>query len=330
MKTLIIGNEDRFRKYMPTDISITEGMELVVCSRGVSDEEILAAGGDADFMAADPMLQVSGNVIRNMPNLKIIHSEGVGFNGFDLQAAAERGIYVCNCKGVNAGAVAEQAILLMLALLRNMVVGDRVEREGKQIQMKEKMMVQGIRELSDCRIGLIGFGDIAKATAERLIPFGCELYYYSRHQKDQETEARYHVQYLPLEQLVSTCDIISLHAPVTEETRGMVNHDFIEQMKKDALLINTARGDLVDNDALREALITGRIGGAGLDTIYPEPTTKDNPLVDLPEECADRVVYSPHIGGITLSSFKRSHRMIWQAFEDVSKGLRPQNIVNNI
>lgn len=327
---LIIGNEDRYRKYMPQDIPVTGEVELVFCKRGASDEELLAAGRNAVFMAADPMTRVSGNVIRNMPDLRIIHSEGVGFNGFDLEAAREKGIYVCNCKGANAGAVAEQTVLLILALLRSVVAGDRVEREGGQIQMKERLMVEGIREVSDCKIGLVGFGDIARATAERLRPFGCELYYYAPHRKDAAIEEKYGVSYLTLGELASVCDIVSLHAPVTEETRGMVNADFLARMKPDALLINTARGDLVDNEALRDALINRRIGGAGLDTIAPEPTLMDNPLVALPPECADRVVYSPHIGGITTSSFKRCHRMIWQGFEDVKNGLRPGNVVNGV
>lgn len=330
MKTLVIGNEDRYRKYMPADIPFVRQTELIFCPRGSSDEELLAAARDADYIAADPMTQVSGTVIRSMPNLKMIHSEGVGFNGFDLAAARERGIYVCNCKGVNAGAVAEQTILLILALLRNAVVGDRVEREGGQIRMKERMMFEGIREVSDCTVGLVGFGDIAKATAERLIPFGCNLVYTASHKKDAETEQRYHVTYLPLSELIAQSDIVSLHVPVTDETRGMVNAEFLGRMKKDAFLINTARGDLVDNQALRQALIDGTIQGAGLDTIYPEPTLADNPLVDLPAQCADRVIYSPHIGGITTSSFRRSHRMIWQGFADCESGKRPHNIVNGL
>lgn len=330
MKTLVIANEDRFRKYLPEDIPVTKETEMVFCKRGASDEELLAAGADADFIAADPMTTVSGRVIRSMPNLKLIHSEGVGFNGFDLEAAGEKGVYVCNCKGANAGAVAEQTILLILALLRSAVIGDRAERQGGQIQMKERLMVEGIREVSDCRVGLIGFGDIAKATAERLYPFGCEMFYFSRRRLPEEQEKQYHVTYLPREELIELCDIVSLHVPVTEETRGMVDESFLSRMKPDAFLINTGRGDLVDNQALRRALIRGEIGGAGLDTVYPEPTTKDNPLVDLPEECADKVIFSPHIGGITTSSFRRCHRMLWQGIEDVKNGKRPEHVVNGL
>lgn len=330
MKALVIANRDRYEKYRPADMCILQEVELVFCPRGSSDEELLAAARDADFIAADPMTTVSGAVIRGMPNLKLIHSEGVAFNNFDLEAAREKGVYVCNCKGVNAGAVAEQTVLLMLALLRRLLVGDRAERRGSQMQMKEQTMVEGMKELSECKVGLIGFGDIARAAAERLRAFGCELYYTTPRRKSEELESRYGVRYLPLEELVRTCDIISLHTPVTNETRGMVNRDFLSRMRPDALLINTARGDLVDNEALREAIIAGRIAGAGLDTVYPEPTTADNPLVDLPPECADRVIFSPHIGGITTSTFKRAHRLIWQSFEDVCQGKRPRNIVNGL
>lgn len=328
MKTLIIGNEDRYYQYMPKNIPFPHNTELIFCKRGSSDEELLSAAWDADFMAADPMTTVSGNVIRNMPNLKMIHSEGVGFNGFDLTAATERKIPVCNCKGANGGAVAEQAILLMLGLLRDVVKGHHTELAGGQIQMKERLMVEGIAELSDCKIGLIGLGDIGKATALRLIPFETEVYYFTPTRKDLETEEKHHVTYLPLEELLTTCDIVSLHCPVTEATRGLVNDSFLSKMKKTAYLINTSRGDLINNDSLRKALINGTIAGAGLDTIYPEPTAADNPLVNLPEDISARVIYSPHIGGITTSSFKRCHQFVWQGFQDYVDGKKPANMVN--
>lgn len=327
MKILIIGNEDRYRKYMP-DLDIVREIDMVFCPRGASDNQLLEAARDADAVAIDPMATLSGNVIRQMPNLKIIQSEGVGFNGIDCKAAKEKGVYVCNCKGANAGAVAEQTILLMLALLRKMIVGDRTERAGKQIEMKERMMVEGIAELADCKIGLIGFGDIAKATAKRLEPFECEIYYYSKTRKSTETEQEYRVSYLELDELVQSCDMISIHCPVTPETTGMVNREFFTKMKQGAYIVNTARGEMIDNEALYEAIISGKIGGAGLDTVAPEPTTADNILLNLPEEYADRIIFSPHIGGITTSYFRRAHRKNWTNIDIALKGGQPDHIVN--
>lgn len=185
----------------------------------------------------------------------MIHSEGVAFNGIDIGAARERGVFVCNSKGCNAGAVAEQAVMLMLELLRQGLTGDAAVREGMQMEVKEYSMVHGITELSECAVGLIGFGDIAKATALRLHAFGCPLCYYASHRRDPE-EARYHVSYLPLEELAEKSDIVSFYTAVTGETRGMVDRDFLARMEPTAHAVNTARGEIVDNGAMRETILS--------------------------------------------------------------------------
>ena len=133
-------------------------------------------------------------------------------------------------------------------------------------------------------MGLVGFGDIAQATARRLAPFGCRLYYYSLHRRSPEVEADFGVTYLPLEDLVSVCDLLSLHCAVNDQTRNMVDVALLSRFKPGAILVNTARGDLVDNWAVRQALIDGRLGGAAFDTLAPEPTPADHPLVALPPE----------------------------------------------
>lgn len=329
MKILIIGNEERYRKYMP-DMDLVKHITMVFCPRSAGDEELLQAAADADAIAIDPIAKLSGNVIRQMPNLKIIQSEGVGFNGIDCEVAKEKGIYVCNCKGANAGAVAEQTVLLMLALLRSIVIGDRTEREGNQIHMKEQMMVEGIMELADCKIGLIGFGDIAKATAKRLEPFECETYYYSKARKPVDVEKDYNVSYMDLDEMARTCDIISVHCPVTPETKEMINSEFLSKMKPTAYIVNTARGEIIDNQALYDALVSEQIKGAGLDTVAPEPTTRDNILLNLPEEYANRIIFSPHIGGITTSYFYRAHKKNWCNIDVALKGERPNHIVNGL
>ena len=191
-------------------------------------------------------------------------------------------------------------------------------------------MVEGITELSACKVGLVGFGDIGRAAAERLAPFGCELYYYTRHRRTPEEERRYGVTYLPLEELAETCDIVSLHCAVTDETRNMVDEDFLARMKPTAYLINTARGDLVDNNALRLALTEGRIAGAGLDTLAPEPVPADHPLVTLPPEIQRRVILAPHLGGITEASFRRAHAHMWRNAQRLAAGERPDSVVNGL
>ncbi len=327
MKILHIGkkgNIDRFSN--PHDI-ISE-LEIVDCENGLSDDEYLKDGQDADFIIVDAMSKVSANLIQQMTHLKMIHSEGVGYNFIDLEAASDKGVYVCNCKGMNAMAVAEQTLLLMLGVLKDVAAGDQSVRNASQIITKEKYMKNAnLFELADFKIGLYGFGDIAKSTAQLLNAFGADVCYYSHHQADSEVEERYNVQYLPLDELLKDCDFISLHIPVNDQTRNSINKDFFSKMKDGSYLINTARGELVNSIDLIQALKSGKIKMAGLDCIADEPVQKDNCLItDL--EIKDKILFSPHIGGITASSFKRGYAMIWSNIRKMINREEPDHIVN--
>lgn len=329
MKILIVGSQDRYERFLPEAIRSGD-FQLLFAPRGSTNEQLLALGADADVILTDAISPVDRPLMEAMPNLKLVHSEGVAYNAIDIEAARERGIFVCNNQGCNADAVAEQTLMLMLMLLRRGEPGHRAVREGRQIQYKEQAMSDGITELGDCTVGLIGLGDTAQSTARVLRAFGCSVYYYAPHRRAPAAEMALSVSYLPLEKLITKCDIISLHCLVNDETRHMVNAHFLSLMKPTAYLINTGRGDLVDNEALRAALVEGRIAGAGLDTISPEPTPADHPLVDLPEYLRDRVVYSPHLGGITTGSFQRAHQNMWSSVLALCHGKRPNHIVNGL
>ncbi len=329
MKTIIFVNPKRVDKYKVW-CNVPNDMELVFFDQTASEDEVLKAARDADFIFADVIKTISARMIEGMPNLKLIHSEGVGYNRIDVEAAKRAKVFVCNNPGVNSGAVAEQAVLLMLALLRDIIDGDKKVRTGFQINAKEEKILNGITELHDCHVGLIGFGSIAKETAKRLTAFGCKVSYYSRTRKCADEEAMFGVDYLPQDILLSECDIISLHAPVTPETVNMVDTAFLAKMKTNALLINTARGELVDQEALSDALINKEIGGAGLDTLTPEPVTLDNPLLNLPKDAAARIVFSPHIGGTTEGAFRKMHQGVWGNIERVMRGEKPLNMVKEL
>lgn len=328
MKLLHIGKHGNIERFT-TNTDFIKQLDIIDLPANLTETAYLEKAKDADFIVADAMATVSGELISNMPNLKLIHSEGVGYNFFDTITAGERGIYVCNCKGMNDKAVAEQAILLMLSMLRDVNNGNAAVLSGNQIKVKESYMKRGdLLELSDCKVGLIGFGDIARALANLLNSFGAQTYYNKKNPVDAQIEKEYGVTYLPLAKLLQTCDIISLHAPVTKETTNMVNHAFIEKMKPGAYLVNTARGELVDSDALIDALKNGKIKMAGLDTIAGEPVSQDNKLVNLPQEIQSKIIFSPHIGGITASSFKRGYSIIWSNIQKICEGKEPEHIVN--
>ena len=329
MKILIIGEQERSEAYMP-DLPIVEEAETVYAEMGTDEAELLARAQDADVIFADAIAKVPGSLIRQMPNLKLIHSEGVGYNGIDVEAASERGIYVCNNRGMNAGAVAEQTVLLMLGLLRDVAAGHASVRQGRQIQVKTAE--NGGRDHGAG--GLHGGADRfrkyreghGRAPEALWMPGWCTI---TGTEKPEEEEARYGVEYVSLDRLARISDIVSIHVAVTPETKGMIGREFLSRMKETAYFVNTSRGELVDNEAMKEALEKGRIAGAGFDTIAPEPTTADNPLVALKEDCPARVLYSPHIGGITKSSFRRFHLQMWQNAGRVWKGEKPVDIVND-
>ncbi len=310
------------------DLPVIKEVELVVAERGSSNEEILALAPDADFILADAISPVDAELMDGMKNLKLVHSEGVAFNAIDLDAARTRGIVVCNNAGANADGVAEQAILLMLSCLRDVINADGAVRSGNQIKVKERMMVEGIRELGDCTVGLVGLGAIGQATAKKLKAWGCKILYNKRNRLSAETESELGVSYAELEQIITGCDIVSIHVPVTDQTQGMVDADFLAKMKPDSILINTARGEIVDNEALVAALEAGSIAAAGLDTVAPEPVELDNPLINMSEAAMSRVVFSPHIGGVTEGMFYRAHRTVWENVARVIAGETPINIVS--
>ena len=329
MKILVFGPKARYDAYLP-GFAPSLGAELVFCPLGSSPRQAAADNPDAEILFDDPVIDVDREIIGLLPNLKLIQSEGVAFNRIDLEAARERGIYVCNNKGCNADSVAEHTVMLMLMALRHGVTGHNAVREGRQMQMKEAVMASSSPELGEQAVGLVGFGDIAQATARRLKPFGCRMYYYTLHRRPPQVEADFGVTYLPLEELFAACDILSLHCAVNDQTRNMVDEALLSHVKPGAILVNTARGDLLDNQAVRQALLEGRLGGIAMDTLAPEPTPADHPLVDLPPEIADRAVYSPHLGGNTGGSFRRAHQNMWENVQRIQEEKRPVHIVNGL
>ncbi|MGI5989371.1 MAG: 2-hydroxyacid dehydrogenase [Lachnospiraceae bacterium] len=326
MRILVIGKEGRLEAH--TDPEVYAGHTFTYVPLGTPDEEILAAESSAEVIVVDAIGSVSRKLIEGMPNLKMIHSEGVGYQGVDVQAASEHGVYVCNCKGMNATAVAEQAVLLMLGCVKHVIHDDRAFREGKQIQTKEAYFMTGLGELADCQVGIIGLGDIGKATARLLNAFGCKVVYNSRSRRSEEQERELGVTYLSMDELLKTSDIVSLHVAVTPETIHMADDAFFGRMKKGAYLINTSRGELVGTEALGRAIASGKIAGAGLDCVEGEPVSKDNAIFRLGDAVLDKIVFSCHIGGITTSSMKRGYAMLWDDIGRLEKGQKPGHICN--
>lgn len=330
MKILILGPKARYDAHMP-DFVPQLPVEKVFCPARQQDPLLsVTQHPDAEILLTDAITPVTREMIQLLPNLKMIHSEGVAYNWIDLEAAREQGVFVCNNKGCNSSAVAEHTLMLMLMSLHFGITGHRAVREGRQIQMKETIMAQSSLGLGQCSIGLVGMGDIAQALVKLLRPFGSKLFYYTAHRRPPEFEQEMGLTYLPLQELAAQCDILSLHCSVNDQTRNMVDANLLSLIKPGAILVNSARGELMDNQAVRQALIDGRLGMLSADTLAPEPTPADHPLVDLPPEIADKAIYSPHLGGITGGAFDRAHANMWNSVRLVLEGKRPNFIVNGL
>ena len=321
MKIGVLLEEKNFRRYASLD-NLPKDYELFLFGNRDIDEDAVAAS-KAEMLIVDPMVPVKASLIQKMPTLKLIQSQGVGYNLFDTAAARAQGVDVANCAGANATAVAEQAVLLMLSVLRGVKETDRMVYAARQAEAKGRCFQNGITELRDCHVGIVGMGAIGMATAKLLGAFGCKVSYWNRKPKPDCD-----LPYLSKEELLRQCDIVSLHVAVTPETTNFINDETLAMMKPGSILINTARGEIVDQEALCRAIVSGHLGGAGLDTLSPEPVTTENPLLHLPEECRDRVVLSPHIGGITEGSFRRYFGIIWENAAHIVAGEAPRNIVN--
>lgn len=284
-----------------------EGLELVF-AESADESEWIAKVRDTDYILCS-WTPVSEQVIQAASRLKLIQKYGIGVDKIDLKAAAIRGIPVCISAGVNAVAVAETAITLMLAVYKRLCVADNSLRAGQWLKWELRT---GCYELWQKTVGLVGGGAIGQAMAKRLYHgFECRVLYYDIIRLSQEMETALGMTYVAMEKLLRESDIVSLHAPLLPETHGLMNAKTLAMMKPNAILINTARGGLVDETALIEALQKGIIAGAGLDVFAKEPPGLENPLLRM-----DNVVMTPHNGGGTVDTMKR---IISHSFNNIMK-----------
>jgi D-3-phosphoglycerate dehydrogenase len=254
-------------------------------------EATLAAVPDADALIVRSSTKVDAAMIAAAPRLKAVARAGVGVDNIDLEAAAARGIVVMNAPDGNTVAAAELTLALMLALVRHISPAHQSLRDGRWDRKK----FEGT-ELRGKVLGLVGLGRIGQAVAMRAQAFGMTTIGYDP-KKGPEVFARVNTTFVPLEELFARSDIISLHAPANASTRGMINAQTIALMKDGVRIINTARGVLIDDAALAEALCSGKVAGAALDVYAEEPPPADHPLIGLPN-----VIATPHLGASTAEA----------------------------
>lgn len=257
---------------------------------------------------------IDANALKTADRLKVIARYGVGFDNVDLAAAREKGIVVTNTPGANSVSVAELALGLILALARQIPDAAQTVRQGKWPRLN------GI-SLEDKTIGILGLGAIGKQLARRLAGFDCHILAYDPF-ADITFATANGITLESIDKVIAKSDFISLHLPLLPETRALVNAEFLAHMKKGAFLINTSRGEVVDETALLHALESGHLRGAGLDAFTVEPPDPTNPLLQLPQ-----VVATPHLGAQTDGA---TSNMGWFAMKDCLAVLRGEEPIYRV
>ena len=317
MKKIVVACGFRIDKEA---IALLNEVAQVIVARDDSEAALLSEAGDADTILVGPRPYVRRDFIESASRLKHIARVGVGLDSIDMQAATERGIMVTNAPDVTADSVAEFTMSLLLSLAKNIPRCDRAVREGRWSERFELSSTN--IELRGKTHGVVGLGRIGGRVAVRCKAFGMRILYNKRN-RDREFEKSVGVEFAPFEVLLKESDTISLHLPLTKETMNMFDKPQFDSMKRTALLINQARGKVVNEEALVHALKEGRLGGYATDVHENEPPDPKSELFQL-----KNVVVSPHLGGGTRESMLRVSLVV---AEDVVRGIRgdiPKNLVN--
>lgn len=313
MKLVIIEplgvDKDKLLK-MADDI-LGQDVEIVYYNTRVTDtDELIRRGSDADIIAVSN-LPLNSKVIEGCKNLKMISVAFTGVDHIAMDTCRNNNVMVCNCAGYSTAAVSDLVFGMIINIYRNMI---KCNEAVRNYGTKDGLM--GF-ELEGKKFGIVGTGDIGLRVAKIADAFGCEVYAYSRTKKDIPF-----IKYVDLDTLLKTCDVVSLHVPLSDATRHLINKDNIALMKKNAVLINTARGPVVDSDALAAALNNGKIAGAGVDVFENEPPIKeDHPLLN-----AKNLIATPHVGFATKEALEKRAVIV---FDNVRKYLdnEPQNVI---
>ncbi|MHA1952024.1 MAG: 2-hydroxyacid dehydrogenase [Candidatus Thorarchaeota archaeon] len=268
--------------------------------------------------------QIDSDIIRSLPDLKVISQYAVGFDNIDIETATKQGIIVTNTPGVLTETTADLTWALILAASRRVVEADRYVRDGKWKVAWDPQMLVG-KDVFGATLGIIGLGRIGSSVAQRASGFSMKILYHTRseNERTRRVEDETGARRTDLDKLLSQSDIVSIHAPLSDATNKMIGKRELEMMKPDAVLINTSRGALLDEDALIAVLKSGHLSSVGLDVFSLEPTPVSNELLSLPN-----VVLSPHIGSASITTRSRMGEMCAENLITALDGKRPPHIVN--
>ncbi|MDQ0297964.1 D-3-phosphoglycerate dehydrogenase [Salibacterium salarium] len=299
-----------------TEVLETVDAELITAQCRTEEDVIEAAQGVDGIISQ--YAPISEKVIQSLDNCKVIARYGVGFDTIDVKAATEKGIMISNVTDYCAEEVSNHAFALLLASARKIVQLHESVQNGKW----DAKIMKPVYRLSEQTLGLVGFGNIPQMLAKKAQAFGLDIITYDPF-ASADVAASMGVRIVELDELCYESDFISVHPPLNKHTQGMLSNDQFKKMKKEAFVINTARGPVIDEAALIRALQAGEIAGAGLDVIETEPISRDNPLLEM-----DNVILNPHAAFYSAESETELKQKTAQNVADVLQGNFPTYLVN--
>lgn len=315
------------KKILITDIIPEVGVNLLkehydvtmnTSGNGLTKEEMIASFNQYDGIVTSLTNSIDQEVIEACPNVKIMANYAVGYNNVDIESAVKRGLIVTNTPDVLSDTTAETAWSLLFAVSRRIVEADKYVREGNWKKFSSNLFLG--RDIFNKTLGIVGAGSIGRRFAEKARGYHMTILYYNRH-RDFEFEKQYNAKYVALEELLSESDFVSLHVPLNEETHHLIGEEELLLMKESAILINTARGAVIDQDALIKVLEEKKIYGAGLDVFEEEPNVPEALMA------LDNVVLLPHIGSSSTETRDRMSELVAHNIINVLEGRAPMTPV---
>jgi len=300
-----------------------KGIDVRIVVAHTQDRDTLAQElGDADFVIGDYTFRVpiDAQLVSLMKNVRLIQQPSTGYDHIDIAACRDRGIPVSNIGGANAVSVAEHTIALALVVSKRILAAHVKLVQGEWLQGE---LMNQASELSGKKWGVVGMGRIGREVASRAEALGMDVVYTDLKPVEPEAAGAFR----PLQRLLSESDVVSIHVPLTDETRRMIGERELRLMRPSSVFVNTARGELVDEEALARAVTEGWIAGAGVDVFSREPPGQESPLVKAASEGAN-VVLTPHTAGATNESRLRIIQTTVENVVRVMRGEKPENVVN--
>jgi len=285
------------------------------------------------LVAASPILLI-GAVGPRLPaswfektNLKLVQVTGAGVDRLDAPTLKQAGIPVCNVPGGSNYAVADYAVTTASVLLRRFAWADSEIRAGNYEKFRARMIADNLSGLDGLAVGVVGLGTIGLAVAKAFHNRGCAISYFDPSPRDPAGAKAIGAKSVPLDELLRESDVVTLHVPLLPATKGLIGEAQLASMKPGAILIQVARGGIVDEAALAKVLTSGHLGGVAVDVYAQEPPPQDSPLVALQGDAARRLLFTPHVAGITRQSTATLFKAAWENIERVLKGEVPLNRV---